>query len=131
MLEIVLKTKESKIGVNPKYSKVEWIMSGDRVLIKHHVVSEFIEGTENKNPLYRPKGSKDDHTQEDFAKGEIVSIGPGHPSFPTYKYYDSEGNEKDYEVGLIVNYFHQSAIGVEIDGEKYHLVRTSDIFAIV
>lgn len=106
-------------------------MVGDRALMKHHEAPEFIEGTNEKNPLYKPKGSKDDHTTEDFAKGELVAIGPGHESYPNPKYYDKDGNLKEVEVGMIVNYWHQQAIKVEIDKEQYHLIRNSDIFGVV
>ncbi len=106
-------------------------MVGDRALMKYHKPPEFIEGTNEKNPLYRPVGSKDDHTQEDYAKGELMAIGPGHASYPNPQYYDVDGNLKDIEVGMIVNYWHQSAIKVEIEKEEYHLIRNSDIWGVV
>jgi co-chaperonin GroES (HSP10) len=127
----ILITKESKVSVNPKFSQLSWLLVGDRALMKYHAPLEFIPGTNEKNPLFMPKGSKDDHTQEDFAKGELVAIGPGHDSYPNPKYYDVDGNLKDVEVGMTVNYWHQQAIKVEIDKEEYHLIRNSDIWGVV
>ena len=113
MKAVEMTTTESKVPLDPKKTKLPILLLADRAMIKWHQPSKEL----GESGLIKPGNIK-----EDFSKGEIYSLGMGtvvNPLLP------------EMCVGLIVNYYHQQAIDYIIDKETYHLVRFSDIFAVV
>ncbi len=107
-----LKTLTNELPVDPKVSKLPIKIIGDRAIVKYISPGEYLA-----KGILRPVDYVDP-----YAKGEIMTLGGGEygTSIP-----------ESLEAGHFVNYWHQSAIDFEINGEKYHLIRVSDIFMLL
>ena len=112
----IITTSINKLEVDPERSLLAFQMVGDRAVIDPKPIDETIGGRMGADgkPLI-----KSAETKEPYRTGTVMSFGGGE--------YGVEIPES-LRTGLVVNYFHQSAIDYEVDKKVYHLVRVSDIF---
>lgn len=101
------------VEVDSSRSAIPFKLAGDRVLIKRIPPDEY---TDEKKTLRKPL-----NYVEPFMTGYIKCLGGGEygTAIP-----------QSLKVDLIVCYWHQSAIDVNVDGEKYDMVRVSDVWGI-
>ena len=89
--------------------------------LSDRVVVQALEETEQmRGGLYIPDTAKEKPMQ-----GTIVAVGPGKLSD------ENERITPDVEVGQTVLYGKYSGTEVSVDGKEYHILRESDILAII
>lgn len=108
---VQIKTLVNEIPVDPEKSQLPIILVGDRVLIDPIEPDKLLSKEAN---IHRPV-----NMEEDYKKGVLVSIGGG-------EYGTSIPNS--LKVGMTVHYWHKTALDMEIQDKKYHLVRAADVF---
>src|SRR5688500_2227369 len=99
-------TKESKMKLKPL---------ADRVIVRQTEAEE-----KTKSGIYLPDAAKEKPTQ-----GKVIAVGPGR--------YDDKGKrmEMGIRVGDNVYYGKYSGTEVELDGEKYVILRETDLLGVV
>lgn len=112
-----LQTKENKVDIPEGMSHVPVLFFDDRVLIENIPPPEVEKG------VHRPANAKNQ-----FEKGRVISIGTG--------IFNNESILKQYNLKLdmVVGYFANGAMNwedVDDKTKKFHLVRASDIFAVL
>ena len=87
----------------------------DRVIVKQTEAEE-----KTKSGIYLPDAAKEKPT-----KGKVISVGPGK--------YDDNGKRMEINVrtGDTVYYGKYSGTDVEVDGEKFVILRESDILGVL
>jgi chaperonin GroES len=87
----------------------------DRVIVKQTEAEE-----KTKSGIYLPDAAKEKPT-----KGKVISVGPGK--------LDEKGRPMDVGVraGDTVYYGKYSGTDVEVDGEKYVILRENDILGVL
>lgn len=87
----------------------------DRVIVKQQEAEE-----KTKSGLYLPDAAKEKPT-----KGKVIAVGPGK--------FDDHGKRMEIGVraGDTVYYGKYSGTDVEIDGEKFVILRESDILGVL
>ena len=87
----------------------------DRVIVKQQEAEE-----KTKSGLYLPDAAKEKPT-----KGKVIAVGPGR--------FDDKGKriEPGVSAGDVVYYGKYSGTDVEIDGEKFVILRESDILGVL
>ena len=87
----------------------------DRVIVKQTEAED-----KTKSGIYLPDAAKEKPT-----KGKVISVGPGK--------YDDNGKRMEINVrtGDTVYYGKYSGTDVEVDGEKFVILRESDILGVL
>jgi chaperonin GroES len=87
----------------------------DRVIVKQTEAED-----KTKSGIYLPDAAKEKPT-----KGKVISVGPGK--------YDDNGKRMEVNVktGDTIYYGKYSGTDVEVDGEKFVILRESDILGIL
>lgn len=104
-------TPVNNLPVNPEKSLIPIQLTGDRVLIDPIAPDKFMDADKK---IAKPVDFK-----EPYMKGIVVSIGGGEYG---------QTIPESMKVGLEVYYWHQQSTEFEIDGKKYQMVRSSDVF---
>jgi chaperonin GroES len=88
---------------------------GDRVIVKQSDAE-----TKTKSGILLPDSAKEKPT-----KGKVISVGPGK--------LDDKGKRHDMgvRVGETIYYGKYSGTDVEVDGEKFVILRESDILGVL
>lgn len=109
-------TLVNNLKLDPEKSTLPLQFMGDRVLIEPIPPDKYLS---EKAKLLRPA-----NFVEPFYRGIIMNVGGSEYG---------QNIPPSLKPGIIVNYYHQSALDWTIEGDdkKYHLVRSSDVFAIL